>query len=308
MRLGRITDILSSPATPLVFTLHESSALVQIWSDTKSICKTLETGFDSPATNMCLHPDLSHLIVGSENGKLCRINIQSGNIRGNYPPLPSNKVKNKNINRALGNLVRSKSNKYINQVTPMGSPIIGLIIAPLGGFFVSVTNSGYICKWDVYTGRLISSKIVMATGLRPCKNFTQNDVTVSKVASSPNGSLLAMVTSHNNIYVIDTTHMASIRKIGGNNVGMSGFTGLLLSYDGRRLYTSNIDGSVVIYDLPTNTCIDKLVFAHPVLSMSLDPKKGLLAIVDGHAGGRSGIRLWRDKSFYHSVMLNGRYV
>ena len=293
-----------------MFTLHESSSFVQIWSDTKNLCKTLDTKFDAAATSMCFHPDLSHLIIGSETGQLCRINIQSGNIRGYYPPLPVDKTKHRNISRAVGNFsnLSNRPNKYVNQVVPTGSPIIGMIVAPLGGFFVSVSESGYVCKWDVYSGRLVSAKIVTASGLHSCKSYNQDNITVTKVASSPNGTLLAMITSFNNIYVVDTAHMSVIRKIGGSDIGMSGFTGLLLSYDGRRLYTSNIDGSIIVYDVPTNTCIDKLNFAHPVLAMSLDPKKGLLATVDGHAGGRSGIRLWRDKSFYHSVMLNGRYA
>ena len=308
LKLGKISEIMSSPAISLVFTRHESSSFVQIWSDTKKNCKSLDTTFVSPTSAMCLHPDLSHLIVGAENGSLCRINIQSANIRGYYPPVPTDKSKRRNISRAVGkfNGISNAGNKYINQIVPTGSPIIGISVEPLGSYFVSISKVGYVCKWDIYSGRLISAKLITKDGLVPCKTYSQKELTVSKVASSGNSTLMGAVTAFGNIFVIDTTHMGLIRKIGANKIGLSGCTGLLISQDGRRLYTSNMNGSVEIYDVPTNTCIDKLNFVHPILAISLDPKKGILATLDSQAGGRAGIRLWRDKSFYHSIMLNGR--
>eukprot|EP00814_Leptocylindrus_danicus_P007283 CAMPEP_0116005770 /NCGR_PEP_ID=MMETSP0321-20121206/1348_1 /TAXON_ID=163516 /ORGANISM="Leptocylindrus danicus var. danicus, Strain B650" /LENGTH=451 /DNA_ID=CAMNT_0003474231 /DNA_START=1016 /DNA_END=2371 /DNA_ORIENTATION=+ len=114
---------------------------------------------------------------------------------------------------------------------------------------------------------------------------------------------MAIVTAYHNIFVIDVSHMGLIRKIGSNLVSSCGVTGLLISYDGRTLYASHMDGSVTIYDVPTNTLIDKLMFTHPVQTISLDPQKGLLATTHTNS---FAIYLWRDKRVYENVLLHSK--
>lgn len=304
--LGPIVEIISPSLSPLVFTRHQNSSKVQMWSDSKKNCKTLFTNFQCPVSALAFHPDLHHIIVGGDNGNLCRLNIQSGNIRGNYPPVPTDRSRHKHINRAVGKFgkMNTSTDRYVNQIVPSGSPIVGIVVSPMGGFFIAVNRLGYISKWDVKSGRLLSVKLINQRGLVACKSYGDKETKVTRCCTSPNSMILAILTTFGSIFMIDTSNMCLIRKIG--NIRVTGFTQLFLNYDGRRLYTSNTDGTIMVYDVPTNACIDKLSFSRPILAMALDPKKGLLATIDGHDGGKAGIRLWRDRSFYETLLLNGR--
>lgn len=304
-KMGNITQILAASTSSLLFTRHRESSKILVWSDNKAKCKTLDPGVVGIASCFCLHPDSHHLIVGSEDGGLSRVNIQSGIVRGHYPPLQTKQDKHSSISRAVGKFgkMMSSTPKFLNQNAPKGSPVVGLMVSPLGDYLVSVTRSGYIAKWDVYNGRLMSAQLVSAKGIQRCSKFESNANIVTRVAHSPNGTIMAMVTAYHNIYVVDVSHMGLIRKIGSNLVSSCGVTGLLISYDGRTLYASHMDGSVTIYDVPTNTLIDKLMFTHPVQTMTLDPLKGLLATTHTNS---YAIHLWRDKRVYENVLLHSK--
>ncbi|KAK1734687.1 WD40 repeat domain-containing protein [Skeletonema marinoi] len=68
------------------------------------------------------------------------------------------------------------------------------------------------------------------------------------------------------------------------------------------LFTSSLDGTIRVWDVPTGLCVDWMSFASPPTSMALSPTGEFLAT--SHVG-RLGISLWCDKTFFRMVLLDG---
>jgi len=74
------------------------------------------------------------------------------------------------------------------------------------------------------------------------------------------------------------------------------------SPDARTLYTSSLDGTIRVWDVPTNSCVDWLAFDTPPTSLTVSPTGEFLATTHS---AKLGISLWSDRSFYQTVHVDG---
>jgi len=72
--------------------------------------------------------------------------------------------------------------------------------------------------------------------------------------------------------------------------------------DGRKLFTSSLDSTIRVWDVPTGLCVDWMQFSSPPTSLALSPTGEFLAT--SHVD-RLGISLWCDKSYFRMVLLDG---
>jgi len=63
-----------------------------------------------------------------------------------------------------------------------------------------------------------------------------------------------------------------------------------------------LDGTIRVWDVPTNSCVDWMAFDSPPTSLTVSPTGEFLATT--HTG-KLGISLWSDRSFYQTVHVDG---
>ncbi|KAL9191150.1 hypothetical protein ACHAXT_000856 [Thalassiosira profunda] len=130
-----------------------------------------------------------------------------------------------------------------------------------------------------------------------------------KMAHVRDSDLAAIAMHDFGVAVFDCSSLAIVRYFGGGSCkGASAMshTGpisdLHFGPDGRKLFTSSLDGTVRVWDVPTGLCVDWMSFSSPPTSLALSPTGEFLAT--SHAG-RLGISLWCDKTFFRMVLLDG---
>jgi len=79
-------------------------------------------------------------------------------------------------------------------------------------------------------------------------------------------------------------------------------TDMAFGPDGRRLFSSSFDGTIRVWDVPTNTCVDWMTFSTAPTALSLSCTGEFLAT--SHQG-RLGISLWCDRSFFQTIHIDG---
>mmetsp|Transcript_46017 Transcript_46017/g.59119 ORF Transcript_46017/g.59119 Transcript_46017/m.59119 type:complete len:1225 (+) Transcript_46017:40-3714(+) len=124
------------------------------------------------------------------------------------------------------------------------------------------------------------------------------------------------------VRVFDVETRRLVRRLAAQE---SPFTDIAFSPDARRLYAGGHDGSLRVWDLPTNKCIDWAVFSKhslnkkenqnnktnqdddededglgPVTSVSVCPTGEF--ICTSHAGSL-GLHLWSDRTLYESIRI-----
>ncbi|KAL7544274.1 hypothetical protein ACHAWF_010216, partial [Thalassiosira exigua] len=136
----------------------------------------------------------------------------------------------------------------------------------------------------------------------------------TRMAHVRDSDLAAIAMEDFGVAVFDCTSLAIVRYFGGSRCGGEGsrdsrrmghtgpITDLNFGPDGRRLFTSSLDGSIRVWDVPTGLCVDWMSFSSPPTSLTLSPTGEFLAT--SHVG-QLGISLWCDKSFFRMVLLDG---
>ena len=127
----------------------------------------------------------------------------------------------------------------------------------------------------------------------------------TKLAHIRDSDLTAIAHEDFSVSLFDCATQLIVRRFGtvGSNARHTGpITDVIFGPDGRKLYTSSIDGTLRVWDVPTNTCVDWMTFASPPIALSLSCTGEFLATAHQ---GRLGISLFCDKSFFKTVHLDG---
>jgi U3 small nucleolar RNA-associated protein 21 len=132
-------------------------------------------------------------------------------------------------------------------------------------------------------------------------------------------TLAAVALNDFSIVVVDCAALNVVRRLGISTSSTSvtplfgrrkappsGHTGPISDMgfgpDGRRLYTSSLDATIRVWDVPTGACVDWLAFQSPPTSLTLSPTGEFL--VTSHVDS-VGLSMWCDKSFFQQVFLDG---
>ena len=117
-------------------------------------------------------------------------------------------------------------------------------------------------------------------------------------------NFVAIALSDHSIVIYDVVNFLIVRRLGGDveSRHTKAINDLVASKDCRRIFSSSLDGSIRIYDLPTGRCVNWLSFNNVPTSITLSPTGEFLAT--SHRG-KKGLKIWSDKSFFSPVFFDG---
>jgi len=317
-------------------TIHKDHAIAYVWSTKRkaqsgpvlkqqhwNVSKMkVQPSTSAHATSVALSSCGNFALVGTKGGVIYKYNIESGLSRGSYPPDDNDTEKAKrktrrggaagNINRTTKMLERSlkihklhnnnemlkdglseKTLRRLDMAQHKDAAVTGLAVDSINKTLVSVGSDGKLILWS-FTTHL------------PHKNSPiQLSAPAIKMINSRDSGLVAVALNDFSVIMFDCSALTIVRRFGqlGSKARHDGpITDLAFSPDGRKLFTSSLDGTLRIWDVPTNTCVDWLSFERTPMSLTLSSTGEFLAT--SHLG-RLGISLWCDRSFYQTVQLDG---
>jgi len=134
----------------------------------------------------------------------------------------------------------------------------------------------------------------------------------TKICHVRDSDLAAIALADFGVVVFDCSSLSIVRYFGGSRLNKSPDENIMthtgpisdlgFGPDGRKLFTSSLDGTIRVWDVPTGMCVDWMAFSSPPTSLALSPTGEFLATT--HVG-RLGISLWCDKSFFRMIVLDG---
>jgi len=274
------------------------------------------------ATSIAVSSCGNFAVIGTKGGVIYKYNMQSGISRGSFPQSATEKddrlEKRKNlpgnISRTMRALERdlkiSNPSTTINQDKTLtesevrwnakqkfaqhkNSSVMGMAIDGLNKTLISVGSDAKLILWSFKThSPLKCSPMILSSP-------------ATKLAHVRDSDLVAISLEDFSVILFDFSSLAIVRKFGirGNISRHTGrITDMAFGPDGRTLFTSSLDMSVRVWDVPTNMCIDWMHFSTPPTSLALSTTGEFLATT--HVG-RLGISLWCDRSFFQTVHLDG---
>lgn len=318
-------------------TIHKDHALAYVWSTkTKSqsgpvlkqenwnvSAMQVQPPKSCHATSIALSACGNFAVVGTKGGVIYKYNLQSGLPRGSFPRDATDDVQKNGKNAKLaGNINRTtkmlektlKVHKLTNEdvdetvlrnkeilqerlkyARHIDSSVVGLAVDTLNRTLLSVGSDSKLILWSFTTHA-------------PHRN---TPITLSspatKLVHAQDSDLLALALEDYSIVLFDFSRLNIVRRfgiIGSKSCHAAPISDVAFGPDGRKLYSSSYDGTLRVWDVPTNTCVDWLSFASPPTSLSLSATGEFLAT--SHQG-RLGISLWCDKSFFQTVHLDGAH-
>jgi U3 small nucleolar RNA-associated protein 21 len=275
------------------------------------------------ATSVALSTCGNFALVGTQGGTIYKYNIQSGNSRGSFPL--SNDKKGDNGRKEAGDIRRTfralekkmkVSNRASNQdkqdqdrvenakreqlrvaklklASHTGSAVTGIAVDGVNKTVISVGADAKLILWN------------FKTHAPHRKSPYQLPAAATKLCHVRDSDLAAIALEDYSALLFDCSSLTIVRRFGfGNKATCHGgpISDLGFSPDGRTLYTSSLDGTVRVWDVPTNSCVDWLGFSSPPTSLTISPTGEFLATT--HTG-KLGISLWSDRSFYQTVHVDG---
>ena len=104
--------------------------------------------------------------------------------------------------------------------------------------------------------------------------------------------------------MFDCVAQSVVRRFASGSKGHTGpISDMAFSPDGRTLYSSSLDGSLRVWDVPTNTCLDWLSFRNNPISISVSPTAEFLVVaLEDHLG----LSVFNDRSFYERIHSDGK--
>jgi U3 small nucleolar RNA-associated protein 21 len=275
------------------------------------------------ATSVALSTCGNFALVGTKGGIIYKYNIQSGNERGSFPA--NQKTKKEEGRREAGDIRRTfkaleKAMKVSNRSSNLdkqdkaqvlqehqkqrrdakiksachsGFAVTGIAVDGINKTLLSVGADAKLIIWDFKTHAPKNNCPVVLPA------------PATKLCHVRDSDLAAVALADFTILMFDCSALVTVRRFGagGNQVRHSGpITDLGFSPDGRTLYSSSVDGTIRVWDVPTNSCVDWLGFKTPPTSLTVSPTGEFLATT--HTG-RLGISLWSDRSFYQTIHVDG---
>ncbi|CAB9522538.1 RNA-associated protein 21 homolog [Seminavis robusta] len=269
-------------------------------------------------------------VVGTKGGVIYKYNVQSGNPRGSYPrdagegddgdgfkrkrlqpgdvkrTMKSLEKKMKISNRASNldkrdqdavqeALVEQRRQAKLKLACHSGYAVAGLAVDSTNKTMISVGADAKLILWN------------FATHAPHKKSPYQLPSPATLLCHVRDSDLAAIALEDFSTLLFDCTTLSIVRRFGGGSTAeLSRHSGPIsdigFSPDGRTLYTGSLDGTVRVWDVPTNTCIDWLGFETPPTSLTVSPTGEFLAT--SHMG-KLGLSIWSDRSFYQTVNVNG---
>ena len=320
-------------------TIHQDHAFAYVWSSKRgaqsgpilrqenwnvSAMKTPPPAA-AHATSIALSTCGNYALVGTRGGLIYRYNVQSGNPRGSYP-MTQKEDFDRNKRLMAGDVQRTvkaleKKMKISNRASNLDKNDVDVVelakseqrklamlkFASHEGFAVTGVAVDAVNKTVISVGA--DAKLILWNfkSHAPHKKCPYKlPMAATKLCHIRDSDLAAIALEDYSVLLFDCSNLATVRRFGIGGSNSTCHTGpisdLGFSPDGRTLYTSSLDGTVRVWDVPTNTCVDWLGFRTPPTSLTVSPTGEFLATT--HAG-KLGISLWSDRSFYQTVHVDG---
>mmetsp|Transcript_45879 Transcript_45879/g.53050 ORF Transcript_45879/g.53050 Transcript_45879/m.53050 type:complete len:1365 (+) Transcript_45879:49-4143(+) len=279
------------------------------------------------ATSITMSTCGNYALVGTKGGVIYKYNVQSGMTRGTYP-IDKNDKKNKKRAKDAGDIRRTfkaleKKMKLSNRASNKekeehdriinakreelrsaklrlacheGYAVTGIAVDSVNRTMISVGSDAKLILWS------------FATHAPHKKSPSILPAPATKLCHVKDSDLAAIALDDYSTILFDCSTLTIVRRFGFGSRS-SRHTGpisdLGFSPDGRTLYSSSLDGTIRVWDVPTNSCVDWLCFNTPPTSLTVSPTGEFLATT--HTG-KLGISLWSDRSFYETVHVDGTFT
>ena len=316
-------------------TIHKDHAMAYVWS-TKQKSQSgpvlrqdewnvsamkVQPPKSAHATAVAISSCGNFALVGSRGGIIYKYNMQSGLPRGSFPKDATDSTKSKKDTKIAGNINRTtrllertlkvhklhheeekdmsvltaeaKRRNKLQLARHVDSEVTGLAVDALNKTLVSVGSDAKLILWS------------FATHAPHRKSPVRLSCPATKLVLARDSNLLAIALEDYCVNLFDCSTFSVVRRFGMSN-SICRHTGpisdVAFGPDGRNLYTSSFDGTVRVWDVPTNTCVDWMTFASAPTALSLSTTGEFLATAHQ---GKLGISLWCDRSFFQTVHLDG---
>lgn len=319
-------------------TIHQDHSLAYVWSTRRGaqsgpVLRQLEWNVSAMkkapprqthATAVAMSACGSFALIGTRGGTIYRYNVQSGISRGSYPrsatssnekgskamktigdinrttkalektlktsSRPANLDKKKIDAEASTKRDRSIKNK-VRAASHNGFAVTGVAVDIANKTLISVGDDCKLILWNFQTHAPHKKS--------PC--LLSNPAT--RLCHVRDSDLAAIALKDFSAVLFDCSALTIVRRFGaGQTLHTAAISDLCFSPDGRTLYTSSLDSTIRVWDVPTNKCVDWLGFQSPPTSLTMSPTGEYLATT--HMG-KLGICIWNDKSFYQTVHIEG---
>jgi len=275
------------------------------------------------ATSLSMSTCGNFALVGTKGGVIYKYNVQSGMTRGAYPIDEAEKKNRKtkdagDIRRTFKELEKKMklSNRASNQekeehdrilkakrqeirnrklqlASHEGYAVTGIAVDSVNRTVISVGEDAKLILWNFKT----HAPHKKSPSLLPAP--------ATKLCHVKDSDLAAISLNDFSTILFDCSTLTIVRRFGfgsqsANHTGPISDFGF--SPDARTLYTSSLDGTIRVWDVPTNSCVDWMSFDTPPTSLTVSPTGEFLATTHK---GKLGISLWSDRSFYQTVHVDG---
>jgi U3 small nucleolar RNA-associated protein 21 len=336
--IGMATSEMRSRDWGDLVTIHQNHAFAYVWSSKNGSQSgpvlrqddwNISTMKKQPpkttqATSVAISTCGNYALVGTQGGTIYKYNVQSGTTRGTYP---LNEVDNekKNPRKEAGDIRRTFKqleqkmklsnrasnaekeeldwiqkakreelrNNKLRLASHTGHAVTGIAVDSVNRTVISVGADGKLILWNFAKHT-------------PHKNSpSQLPAPATKLCHVKDSDLAAIALDDYSTLLFDCSTLTIVRRFGygSRNARHTGpITDIGFSPDGRTLYTSSLDGTIRVWDVPTNTCIDWLGFTTPPTSLTVSPTGEYVATTHTR---KLGISLWSDRSFYQTVHVDG---
>ncbi|KAL3912292.1 MAG: hypothetical protein SGILL_006941, partial [Bacillariaceae sp.] len=276
------------------------------------------------ATSVAISTCGNYALVGTQGGIIYKYNIQSGMTRGTFPPNDHNagnsgsrknagdirttfkalekkmKLSNRASNAEKEELDRIEKAKREEQrktklrlASHTGHAVTGIAVDSINRTVITVGEDAKLILWS------------FASHTPHKKSPSELPAPATKLCHVKDSDLAAIALDDFSILLFDCAALNIVRRFGYGNKAAC-HTGPIsdvgFSPDGRTLYTSSLDSSIRVWDVPTNSCVDWMGFKTPPTSLTISPTGEYLATTHNE---KLGISLWSDRSFYQTVHVGG---
>jgi len=163
--------------------------------------------------------------------------------------------------------------------------IRGIISDGLNQFVVTGEAGGSLKYWRFSSHKLMCKPEQLESGIR-------------QMALHRDNGLLGVATADFGVLVIDSLARRVVRRFDACHADQ--ITDFCFSSDSRWIVTSSLDSTVKVWDVPSGSLVDDVMFPKPVTSLTMSPQANYLATT--HVGDL-GIYLWINKTLYGHVAL-----